>query len=178
MVKRDWEKIYKEKGDLGYEVLPRIKRAAKVFKEKGYQKILDLGCGTGRHSLYLARRGFDVYATDVSPTAVKIAGEKAVELGLDIHFKQHDMRDIPFGDNFFDAAICTWTLHHGTVAQIQRTIDEVRRTLKKGGTFITDMPSVTTAGARNGREIEKNTVVGKKGEEEVPHHYSTREEIL
>jgi ubiquinone/menaquinone biosynthesis C-methylase UbiE len=175
---RDWEKIYQDKGDLGYEVLPRIKKASALFKTKGYQKILDLGCGTGRHSLFLAERGFEVYATDMSPIAVKIAAEKAAALELEnIHFQQHDMRDIPFTGGFFDAVICTWALHHGTLAQIQRTIDEVYRVLGSGGIFFTDMPSTTTAGSKNGTEIERNTLIGKKSEEDVPHHYTTRKEI-
>jgi ubiquinone/menaquinone biosynthesis C-methylase UbiE len=175
---RDWEKIYKERGDLGYEVLPRIRRASGLFRSRGFQRVLDLGCGTGRHSLFLAKQGFDVYATDMSPTAVKIAGEKAAALELkNVHFQQHDMRDMPFEDSFFDAVICTWTLHHGTLVQIQRTVDEVHRVLTPGGIFVTDIPSTTTAGYKIGKEIEKNTLIGKKSEEDVPHHYSTREEI-
>jgi ubiquinone/menaquinone biosynthesis C-methylase UbiE len=175
---RDWEKIYKEKGDLGYEVLPRIRKASALFKTKNYHNVLDLGCGTGRHSIFLAKQGFQVYATDMSPTALKIAGEKAAALGLrNVHLEQHDMKSIPFIDNFFDAVICTWALHHGTLAQIQGTISEVHRVLAPGGTFVTDMPSTTTAGSKNGIEIEKNTLIGKKSEEDVPHHYSTREEI-
>jgi ubiquinone/menaquinone biosynthesis C-methylase UbiE len=178
MPARDWENIYSKQGDLGYKVLPRIRRASAVFRTKGYQKVLDLGCGTGRHSLFLAKQGFRVYATDMSPTALKIAGEKAAALGLrNIHFQQHDMRDIPFTDNFFDAVVCTWTLHHGTLAQIQKTINEVHRALTPGGTFVTDIPSTANAGYKNGIEIEKNTLIGKKTEEDVPHHYSTREEI-
>ena len=179
MTPRDWEKIYKENGDLGYEVLPRIRKASALFRTKGYQKILDLGCGTGRHSLFLAKQGFQVYATDMSLTALKIAGEKAAALGLrNIHFQQHDMRDIPFSGGFFDAVICTWSLHHGTLAQIQKTIGEVHRVLVLGGMFVTDIPSVTTPGSKNGTEIEKNTLIGKKTEEDVPHHYSTRGEVV
>jgi ubiquinone/menaquinone biosynthesis C-methylase UbiE len=175
---RDWDRIYREKGDLGYDILPKIRKAAALCGSREFKRVLDLGCGTGRHSLFLARKGFEVYATDMSPTAVKIAGEKAAALELkNIHFQQHDMRDIPFADNYFDAVICTWTLHHGMLAQIQRTIDEVFRVLKPGGIFVTDMPSTTTAGSKNGTEIEKNTLVGKKTEEDVPHHYATREEI-
>ena len=176
---KDWENIYQDLGDLGYKILPRIKKASALFKTKGYQKILDLGCGTGRHSLFLAGQGFSVYASDISQTAVKIAAEKAAELSLDIQFLQHDMRDIPFDDSFFDAVICTWTLHHGMLAQIQKTVDEVHRVLVKGGIFLTDIPSVTTDGAKNGIEIEKNTLIGKGGgEDDVPHHYSTKEEII
>jgi ubiquinone/menaquinone biosynthesis C-methylase UbiE len=175
---RDWEKIYQDKGDLGYTVLPRIKTTSVIFKAMGCRNVLDLACGTGRHSIFLAKQGFEVYATDMSPAAVKIAAEKAATLNLrNIYFQQHDMRDIPFIGGFFDAVICTWALHHGTLAQIQRTIDEVYRVLRPGGLFVTDMPSTTTAGSTNGIEIEKNTLIGKKSEEDVPHHYTTREEI-
>jgi hypothetical protein len=69
-------------------------------------------------------------------------------------------------------------LHHGTLAQIQKTIGEVHRVLVLGGMFVTDIPSVTTPGSKNGTEIEKNTLIGKKTEEDVPHHYSTREEVV
>jgi ubiquinone/menaquinone biosynthesis C-methylase UbiE len=178
VAQRDWERIYRDKGDLGYMVLPRIKAASVLFQTMGYRNVLDLACGTGRHSFFLARQEFEVYATDMSPTALEIAAKKAAALDLrNIHFQQHDMRDIPFDNDFFDAVICIWALHHGTLAQIQRTIDEVHRVLKPEGTFVTDIPSTATAGYNNGREIEKNTLIGKKSEEDVPHHYSTKEEI-
>jgi ubiquinone/menaquinone biosynthesis C-methylase UbiE len=177
--KRDWEKIYKQKGDLGYGVLPRIGRAADVFREKGYKKIFDLGCGTGKHSIFLAQRGFDVYGIDSSETAIKITAEKAEALGIrNIHLEQHDMREIPFPDNFFDAVICTWTIHHGTLKQIQQTISEIFRVLKGRGTVITDLKPVIPGSFAPGQEIEKNTYIGMPGEEDVPHHNSTREEAL
>ena len=178
-----WEKVYQQKGDLqGYFwVLPKIKRYATIFKKKGYERILDLACGTGRHTLYLAKRGFEVYATDMSATGLKMAREKAAVLGLtDIHFQQHDMRTIPFTDNFFDAVICTLAIHHGTAAQVRQTVDEIRRVLKKGGKVITDMPSVMTERKSRGVEIEKNTYYLDHGdiEDDVPHHYTTREEVI
>jgi ubiquinone/menaquinone biosynthesis C-methylase UbiE len=178
MTLRDWEKIYREKTYREFKPLQRIQKASAVFKEKGYQKILDLACGTGRHTIFLAKKGFAVYATDISPSGLKIATEKAMKLGLkNIYFTQHNMRDIPFSGGFFDAVICTWALQHGTLAQIQRTIGEVHRVLMPGGVFITDMPSITTGGYNIGREIEKHTFIGKKTEEDVPHHYTTKEEI-
>ena len=177
-----WEKIYRQKGDLqGYfSVLPKIKNCVRVFRAKGYHRVLDLACGTGRHTLYLAKHGFDVYATDMAATGLKMAREKAESLGLNnIHFQEHDMRSIPFADKFFDAVICTLAIHHGTAAQIQQTVDEIHRVLKPGGMVITDMPSVMTEGVGLGQEIEKNTYLLVHGdmEDDVPHHYTTREEV-
>jgi len=182
MTATGWEKIYQKKGDLqGYfSVLPKIKYYAGVFRGKGYRRILDLACGTGRHTLYLAKYGFELYATDMAATGLKMAQEKAEELGLsNIHFQEHDMRSIPFTDKFFDAVICTLAIHHGTAAQIQQTVNEIHRVLKTGGTVITDMPSVMTEGVGNGQEVEKNTylLVHADMEDDVPHHYTTREEV-
>ena len=177
--KRDWERIYREVGDLEFEVLPKIKRATRVFKERHYQKILDMGCGTGKHCIFLAQKGFSVYATDISPSGLDIAKRKAGLLKLkNIHFRHHDMRSIPFPDNFFDAVICVWTIYHGILPEIFRTVNEIHRVLKRNGMVITDFLSIADSTYGNGKEIEKNTFVGAKAmEEDVPHHYSTREEI-
>lgn len=177
---KGWERIYQEQGDLQFDVLPKVKRAARVFKEKGYKKVLDLGCGTGKHSLFLAGKGFEVYATDMAETGIKIAQEKAKLLGIEnIRFKKHDMKEIPFADNFFDAVLCAWTIYHGTWQNIQKTIGEIYRVLKPDGTVLTDFLSVSDSTYGLGDEVEKNTFIGaKKQEEDVPHHYSTREELV
>jgi ubiquinone/menaquinone biosynthesis C-methylase UbiE len=177
---KGWERIYREHGDLNFRVLPKIKRASVIFAEKGYKNILDLGCGTGKHSLFLASKGFEVYATDLSQTGIEIARDKAKSLGLaNIHFQQHDMKEIPFAGGFFDAAICVWTIYHNRLADIERTLDEIFRVLKPGGMFVTDFLSISDSTFGSGREIERNTFVGqKKGEEDVPHHYVSRAEIV
>ncbi|HEY41952.1 MAG TPA: class I SAM-dependent methyltransferase [Dehalococcoidia bacterium] len=175
-----WERIYREQGDLQYDVLPKIEKASRLFKKKGYRNVLDLGCGTGKHSVFLAQEGFEVYATDMSRTGIEIAREKAESLGLyDIHFKQHDMVRIPFTDCFFDAVICIWTIYHGTLDRIQETINEIYRVLNPGGMVLTDFLTVNDDTYGTGKEIEKNTFLGeKKTEEDVPHHYTTREELV
>lgn len=175
-----WERIYKEKGDLQLKVLPKIKRASKVFKERDYKKILDLGCGTGKHSIFLAQKGFSVYTTDISLTGIDIAKKNAGLLNLNnIQFKQHDMRSIPFTNNFFDAVICIWTIYHGTLEEIQKTVSEIWRVLKPNCMVITDFLSISDSTYGIGKETERNTFLGAKDkEEDVPHHYSTREELI
>lgn len=180
MLPNGWERIYRERGDLQLQVLPKIKRAAKVFKEKNYEKVLDLGCGTGKHSIFLAKEGFSVYATDISQTGIDIAKQKTKSIGLNnIHFKTHDMREIPYSANLFDAVLCIWTIYHGTLDEIKKTVGEIYRVLKSNGTVITDFLSVADVTYGLGREIERNTFIGEKNQEEdVAHHYSTREELI
>ncbi len=66
--------------------------------------ILDIGCGTGRHSIELARRGYSVVGIDLSESLLKRAREKAAEAGLRVDFRKHDARSLPFEDEF-DLAI-------------------------------------------------------------------------
>ncbi len=67
-------------------------------------KILDVGCGTGRHSIELAKRGYEVTGIDLSEAQLRRAGEKASALSLQIQFKKHDAR-MPHFVNRFDLVI-------------------------------------------------------------------------
>lgn len=78
-----------------------------IEKEIGFNKnatILDIGCGTGRHSIELTKRGYSVTGIDLSESQIKRAREKAKEENLTISFLQHDARNLPF-ENEFDLAI-------------------------------------------------------------------------
>ena len=67
-------------------------------------KIIDIGCGTGRHSIELAKRGYQVIGIDLSESQLKRAQEKAKEAGVTICFQKHDARNLPFKREF-DLAI-------------------------------------------------------------------------
>ncbi len=67
-------------------------------------KIIDIGCGTGRHSIELTKRGYSMTGIDLSESMLEKAREKAMQNGLQIEFLKHDARNLPF-ENQFDAAI-------------------------------------------------------------------------
>jgi len=67
-------------------------------------KILDVGCGTGRHSIELTKRGYSVTGIDFSESQLASAREKAEKENLKIDFQKHDARNLPF-DKQFDFAI-------------------------------------------------------------------------
>lgn len=67
-------------------------------------KIIDIGCGTGRHSIELTKRGYKVTGIDLSESQLERAKEKAKAQNLQIDFQKHDARNLPF-KNEFDLAI-------------------------------------------------------------------------
>lgn len=67
-------------------------------------KILDVGCGTGRHAIELTKRGYTVTGIDLSESQLARAAEKAAAEGLQIDFRRHDARDLSF-DREYDVAI-------------------------------------------------------------------------
>lgn len=67
-------------------------------------KILDVGCGTGRHSVELTRRGYKITGIDLSESMLQTAREKAKSNHLAIEFLKHDARNLPFNKDF-DVAI-------------------------------------------------------------------------
>lgn len=76
-------------------------------QELGFDKslsILDVGCGTGRHTIELAKRGYKVTGIDLSENQLQLARKKAAHEKLDIPFLQADARNLPFHAEF-DAAI-------------------------------------------------------------------------
>jgi 2-polyprenyl-3-methyl-5-hydroxy-6-metoxy-1,4-benzoquinol methylase len=64
------------------------------------KKILDIGCGTGRHAIELAKRGYKVTGIDLSKSQLQRATEKAKEASVDVRFIQSDAREINFTDEF------------------------------------------------------------------------------
>ncbi|MCG8430744.1 MAG: class I SAM-dependent methyltransferase [Candidatus Omnitrophica bacterium] len=67
-------------------------------------KIIDIGCGTGRHAIELAKRGYNVTGVDLSESQLEYAKEKAQAAGFEIDFQKHDARNLPF-EGAFDLAI-------------------------------------------------------------------------
>ena len=74
-----------------------------IEQEIGFDKsvrILDIGCGTGRHSIELSKRGYNITGIDLSDSQLAMAREKAEKQGLKIDFRKHDARDLPFNKEF------------------------------------------------------------------------------
>jgi SAM-dependent methyltransferase len=103
-------------------------------------KVLDLCCGQGRHSLELARRGFQVVGVDLSEALLYAARKRAESEGLSVTFLHCDMREIDFAGEF-DAVINMFTSfgYLESEAEDEKVLGKVAQALKSGGKFLLDV---------------------------------------
>jgi SAM-dependent methyltransferase len=110
-------------------------------------RVLDMGCGAGRHAFEMFRRGADVVAFDQDGDelagvlelfgAMREAGE--VPEGADADVKQGDALSLPFADGEFDRVVASEVLEH--IPDDLAAIDELARVLRPGGTLAVTVPS-------------------------------------
>jgi ubiquinone/menaquinone biosynthesis C-methylase UbiE len=109
------------------------------WRGKGLGRVLDLGCGLGRHSLFLAESGFEVDAFDLAAEAVGQLREKSQQRGLALSVKHGDMLDLPYPDAVFDYLVAYHVIYHSDCAGVERVISEIHRVLKPGAEiYVTD----------------------------------------
>jgi 2-polyprenyl-3-methyl-5-hydroxy-6-metoxy-1,4-benzoquinol methylase len=101
-------------------------------------KIIDIGCGTGRHSIELTKRGYHVTGIDLSDSQLAWAREKAKQLCLKIDFQKHDARNLPFKSEF-DLAIMLCEGGFSLMETDEMNFEILRnatKSLKNNGKFI------------------------------------------
>ena len=114
-----------------------------ALARRGDGSALDLGTGTGRVTISLARAGFDVYGIDLSPAMIARANEQASAAGARLHLSCNDMRDFDLGRTFDLVFAAYGTFHHLLTADDQLScLRAVRRHLSEHGLFACDLRSL------------------------------------
>jgi SAM-dependent methyltransferase len=101
-------------------------------------RILDAPCGFGRHSLALARRGFDVTGVDLSETELQRAKERAAGARLPLQLVRQDMRDMEFSGEFDVALNLFSSIGFFSDDEDRLLLDRFCTALKPGGAFVLD----------------------------------------
>jgi 2-polyprenyl-3-methyl-5-hydroxy-6-metoxy-1,4-benzoquinol methylase len=123
-------------------------------------RILDVGCGTGRHALELARRGYTVVGIDLSESLLAQARRTAEDEGLAVTFLARDARALAF-DAEFDVVIlmCEGAFSLMETDEMDRQIlEQVARALKPGGRFLMTTPNAAHMIAHDPGEVQFDLV--------------------
>jgi ubiquinone/menaquinone biosynthesis C-methylase UbiE len=168
-------------------VEPEAPKLGELLGENRNARMLDFGCGAGRHTVYFAKRGFEVYGFDASEIAIKRARKALKKEKLSADLRVWDMtKPLPYEDRFFDALMATRVMHHTYMDTIKRMAKEINRVLKERGFMFLQVPAFSEKAAMKWKEKgfkseepEPRTYIYSEGEERgVPHHHFTKEELL
>ncbi|HUV44879.1 MAG TPA: class I SAM-dependent methyltransferase [Dehalococcoidales bacterium] len=179
-----WEHIYRQSPAHQDRKIPHedVESLHRLFHKNGARRVLDLGCGNGRHLVYFASLGYGMYGLDYAPTALRLAGKWLAERRLSAEMACADMTAIPFRSGSFDAVISFQVINHGTLDDIRRTTGEIHRILRDDGWLFVMVGGCRPPGPlhfRNGHEIEPGTyLLTDHLESGIPHHFFTTTELL
>lgn len=105
---------------------------------KPYERILDLGCGTGSLLVTIKTRyhGIDATGVDIDEKILNIAKQKIKKNNLNIKLIKSSADKLPFPDCAFDVVVSTLVFHHLPTEVKKQALQEVHRVLKKNGRFL------------------------------------------
>jgi len=116
----------------------RASRFVRLTKETmpiAGKKVLDIGCGNGPLSKILREEKAKVYAIDISKKALQVMKKNLK--GVKINIKKASNENLPFKNNFFDIVFSFCSFEH--VADIDKSMAEIKRVLKKDGQLVLEM---------------------------------------
>jgi len=154
-----------------------VERAMRMLRPAGGERVLDLACGSGRHTLELVRQGFEAVGADISPELLEIARSDAQKEGISAEFVEADLRNLEF-EAEFDIVL---SLNDGAIGYLEtdeenhRTFEVISRSLKPGGRHLMQLPNVLYA-----REHlpQKSWISGSSMIELVEHRWNKSDRYM
>lgn len=145
--------------------------------KKGIKKVFDLGCGNGRHVIFLAEQGFEVYGMDISEEAIRIAKAWLARKGLKADLRSGDIERLAFEDNFFDLIIASEVLDHIPFSKAMDVMNEIKRICTPQGYIYITLRSTEDSEFGRGRKVEHNTFRLEEGYEKgiIQHYFDLKE---
>ncbi len=175
----DWSK-----NESGEWLQPCVESAylAQRWRGRDFTCFFDLGCGLGRHSVYMAQNGFAVWAADLSDYGVEHTRAWAARENAAVEAVLCDMLALPYETDAFDCAMAYNVIYHTDTKGVAAALAELARVLRPGGELFLTLLSKNTWGFRH-REglarVDDSTVLRDEHDTErnVPHFYAGPEDL-
>ncbi|MFH0816173.1 MAG: class I SAM-dependent methyltransferase [Methanobacteriota archaeon] len=138
----EWARYYDAMTDpeLLKREMPFLLWVFRKYGRKETRKLLDVACGTGRHSIPFAENGLNVTGVDLSPDMLSMAKKKAKKRAFSIDLRTGDMRKLRF-DEEFDAIICMNSAFNYmmTDEDAVKAVGGFHKALRPGGVAVIDV---------------------------------------
>ncbi|MBN2545143.1 MAG: class I SAM-dependent methyltransferase [Spirochaetes bacterium] len=177
----EWDDLYLDKNYI--PLIPQIeiykfcKKLDVSFNEKPLS-IWDFCCGAGRHTIFMSKLGYNVYASDSSVNGINYLKQWLQHEKIKAEVSIKDMTESPWDNIKFHGIVCWNALHHNTLDNIMKAENVIYNHTLPGGLFILNLMSTKSDYYGHGIEIEKNTFISEEGDDSgVPHHYFDYDEI-
>ncbi|MBI4547234.1 MAG: class I SAM-dependent methyltransferase [Ignavibacteriae bacterium] len=140
--KQKWETLWQKRENVHdyYSNGDRVLRQLASVTDVRGKRVLEVGAGTGRDSIGLARQGADVFQLDYATNALKLMRQVAEENGVNVHIVGGDAFHLPFPNAIFDIIFHQGLLEHFRKPQATHLLKENIRILKPGGLLLVDVP--------------------------------------
>ena len=153
-----WEKSFSNKPEMfGIEPSLSAKKALKLFQKKKIDKIIEIGAGLGRDTIFFAKNSIHITALDYSGSGIKVINQKAKQDNLSnyISTKIFDVREkLPFEDNSIQACYSHMLYCMAlTTRDLEKLNNEILRILKPGGINIYTVRHTNDGDFKNGIHI-------------------------
>lgn len=157
----EWAESYDEPGNDTIALEEPVVRS--LLDEFPAGLILDAGCGTGRHTGYLAAAGHNVVGVDASEQMLRRARSQLPQVA----FEQGELTALPLPDGAVSAAVCALTLSH--LPDLAPSVGELARALRPGGRLVISNPHPFATGILNWRAVYTTPDGERREIPEYPH---------
>lgn len=135
----------------------------------------------GRHSIFLAKAGWNVTATDLLQVAIDHVNDISKKNNVKIHTYLSDMHSLPFDNESFDSVLAYHSIYHSDFEGLINNINEISRVLKTGGSAYITLNSKKNSEWEEritAAIIDDYTICKLKGDEKgIPHTYVERKDF-
>ena len=179
-----WGELFADPVMQGREPEPELMALIPMMQTAGCRRVLDAGCGVGRHLLPLLQAGFPVWGVDCDAQVLRLLKDRLANAEGAVagpYLAQADLNRLPFASGAFDLVVSIKVINHGYAATFRDYCRELDRVLKPGGRlFIMVSPWEFAAQVRlpQTRELEPGTLVDiATPDGTLVHHFPTPEEL-